>query len=313
MSGKLALGIDIGGTNVKLALVNEAGEVIASESVPTEPERGAEAFCREVAATAKKMTAQAGIAWAEVIGVGVGMAAFLDVERGWIEESVNLHWRDVPLGEMLTRELGKPVRVDNDANVAALGEVWLGAGRNANTALCVTLGTGVGGGIVINGRIHRGVTNMAGEIGHIMVKNDGELCNCGHHGCLETLASATALSRHAEQAGLVGKEGRELTSKEIFELAEAGNAKAKAVVDDMIHWLAVGLSIGANILNPDVIVIAGGVVNAGDALIEPLRKAFHREALARVARACTIVPAKLGSQAGVLGAARLVLQEIETV
>ncbi|WP_067622937.1 ROK family protein [Alicyclobacillus acidiphilus] len=312
MNGQLALGIDIGGTNVKIALVNGNGDVIARESVPTAPERGPEVLCKSVAETAKSMAQSAGVAWDDVQGAGVGIAAFLDVERGWVEESVNLHWFDVPLGELFTKELGKPVRVDNDANVAALGEVWLGAGQNANTALCVTLGTGVGGGIVIGGRIHRGVSTMAGEIGHIMVKNDGELCNCGHHGCLETLSSATALVRHGKAAGLSGANG-DLDSKDIFDMAAAGNETAQAVIDEMIHWLAVGLSIGANLLNPDVIVIAGGVVNAGDALIEPLRAAFAKEALLRVSRVCKIVPATLGSQAGVLGAARLVLQEIQTI
>lgn len=148
---------------------------------------------------------------------------------------------------------------------------------------------------------------MAGEIGHIQVKNQGELCNCGHYGCLETLASATALAREGKAAGLTTEHG-ELTSKDIFEQAAAGVAAAQGVIDDMIHWLAVGLSIGANILNPDMVVIAGGVVGAGDALMEPLRSEFKREALHRVSRSCRIVTATLGSQAGVLGAARLVLQ-----
>lgn len=312
MNGQLALGIDIGGTNVKLALVNADGDVIASESVPTAPERGAEEFCRSVAKTAKDMAASASVPWADVMGVGVGIAAFLDVERGWVEEAVNLHWFDVPLGELFTKELGKSVHVDNDANVAALGEVWLGAGQNAKSALCVTLGTGVGGGIIIGGRIYRGVSTMAGEIGHITVKSDGELCNCGRHGCLETLSSATALARHGRQAGLVSPNG-ELDSKMIFEMAQAGNETAQGVIDEMIHWLAVGLSIGANLLNPDVIVIAGGVVNAGDALIDPLRTEFVKATLVRVSRMCKIVPATLGSQAGVLGAARLVLQHIESM
>lgn len=312
MTEGIALGIDIGGTNVKIAFVKENGEVVAEGSVPTSPERGPDIFAEAVATTAKHMAETHQIPWHQIIGAGVGVAAFIDVERGWIEESVNLHWYDIPMGELLERALGKPVRLDNDANVAALGEVWLGAGKSAKTAICVTLGTGVGGGLIIGGRIHRGVTTMAGEIGHIMVKNDGELCNCGHRGCLETLSSATAIVRHGLEAGLTSSQGS-LTSKEIFEMAANGNTVAQNVIDDMIHWLAVGLSITANLLNPDVIVIAGGVVHAGDALIDPLREAFAREALQRVARVCTIVPATLGSQAGVLGAARLVLQEIPSI
>ncbi|UNO49192.1 ROK family protein [Alicyclobacillus acidoterrestris] len=307
MTERVALGIDVGGTNVKVAFVKEDGTVIAQGSIPTDPARGPERFSLEVAEYAKALAQKNDIVWDSVTGAGVGLAAFMDVDKGWVEESVNLHWYNVPIGDLLSNALGKSVRMDNDANVAALGEVWLGAGRDARTALCVTLGTGVGGGIVIDGRIHRGVSTMAGEIGHIQVKNDGELCNCGHHGCLETLSSATALVRHAKEAGLVGQ-SEELTAKEVFDLAADGNEIAQVAVADMIHWLSLGLSIGANLLNPDVIIIAGGVVGAGDALIEPLRAAFARDALVRVSRSCTIVPATLGSQAGVLGAARLVFQ-----
>lgn len=309
MAEAIALGLDIGGTNVKVAFVRQNGDVVAQGSVPTAPERGPRVFAVEVAKFARQLAAKQGIAWEDVMGAGVGIAGFLDVARGWIEEAVNLHWYDVPMGDLLQKELGKQVVIDNDANVAALGEVWLGAGNAANTALCVTLGTGVGGGIVIGGQVHRGASTMAGEIGHIMVQNDGELCNCGHYGCLETLSSATALVRHGKAVGLVSESG-DLTSKDIFDMAAAGNETAQKAIRQMIYWLAVGLSVAANLLNPDVIVIAGGVVNAGDALILPLRREFEKKALHRVAKNCTIVPATLGSQAGVLGAARLVWQHI---
>lgn len=309
MSDVIALGIDIGGTNVKVALVKADGDVIAQGSVPTAPERGPEIFVKAVADYARQLTRENEIEWATIVGAGVGMAAFLDVERGWVEESVNLHWRDVPIVELLEKALDKPVRIDNDANVAALGEAWLGAGRKAKTSLCITLGTGVGGGIVIDGHIHRGASTMAGEIGHIHVKNQGALCNCGHYGCLETLSSATAIVRAGKEAGLVGADG-DLTAKDIFALAGQGNDVAQGVIDDMIYWLAVGLGVAANLLNPNVIVITGGVVNAGEALLRPLREAFAKEALIRVARVCEIVPAELGSEAGVLGAARLALQAV---
>lgn len=303
----IALGIDIGGTNVKIALVTSDGTVVAQGSVPTNPERGPEVFAQTVGRAAQDMAAGADVDWADVVGAGVGIAAFLDVPRGYVEESVNLHWYDVPIVALLEHTLGKSVVIDNDANVAALGEVWLGAGQAAESALCVTLGTGVGGGIIMNGHIYRGLSTMAGEIGHIQIKNDGVLCNCGHYGCLETLASATALVREGKLAGLDGPNG-ELTAKDIFNQASSGVSTAQKVIDNMIDWLALGLSVAANILNPDVIVIGGGVVGAGDALLQPLDKAFRREALQRVSRVCKIVPATLGSQAGVLGAARLVLQ-----
>lgn len=307
LGSPVALGIDIGGTNAKIALVEDDGTVVGQDSVPTAPERGPEVFADTVGRSAKEMADEVGVNWENVTGAGVGIAAFLDVPRGYVEESVNLHWYDVPIVELLEKSLGKSVVIDNDANVAALGEVWIGAGQAAAAALCVTLGTGVGGGIVIDGHIYRGISTMAGEIGHIQVKNDGFLCNCGHYGCLETLASATALVREGKAAGLTATSG-ELTSRDIFHQAAEGNAVAQKVIDDMVYWLALGLSIGSNILNPDVIVIGGGVVGAGDALLLPLRQAFQNEALQRVSRVCKIVPATLGSQAGVLGAARLVLQ-----
>jgi glucokinase len=310
MSRAIVLGVDVGGTNVKAALVAKDGRVVASVSYSTEAEAGPEAFAKTLHHRLENLLKEAGLHKADVASVGIGLPAFLDVPKGIIEQAVNLHWTDVPIVDLVTAELDLPVMIDNDANLAALGEVWKGAGKNAKSALCVTLGTGVGGGIVLDGRVYRGVTTMAGEIGHISIKPDGELCNCGHYGCLETLASATALVRDGVRAGLQSPRGHDepLSAEDVFQLAESGDQAAQTVLSTMIHWLAVGLSTVANTLNPDTIVVSGGLVNAGDALLGPLRVEFSRTALHRVANGCKIVAAELGSSAGMLGAARLAWQ-----
>lgn len=313
MSNKVALGVDVGGTNVKAGLVSADGKLIALTSWPTESQYG---FSHFVAALKHNITALAhenGLSWSDIDSVGLGLPGFLDLESNLLIHAVNLGWADnVPVVSLLQSELNKPVVMDNDANLAALGEVWIGAGRGAKSALCITLGTGVGAGIIIDGHVYRGVSSMAGEIGHIPMKVDGELCNCGQRGCLETLVSATALARIGAQAGLISPKGEvgTVSCEDVFHLAKTGDSAAQELIDNMIDWLARGLTIAANILNPQVIVISGGVVHAGEALFQPLQKLFSEYALHRVADSCRVLPAELGSNAGVLGAARLAWQNI---
>ncbi|MFX4300977.1 ROK family protein [Alicyclobacillus tolerans] len=308
MSEQVVLGVDVGGTNVKAAIVSVSGEVMAAVSYPTDAEDGPERFVQRLYEQFIKLLQKSGCQLTDVLSVGVGLAGFLDVEHGYIEEAVNLHWRNVAIVQLLSESLHLPIYLDNDANIAALGEAWQGAGQNAKSVLCVTLGTGVGGGIVLDGQIYRGVSTMAGEIGHITVKPGGPLCNCGRHGCLETLASATALVNMGVAHGLHSPSGGTANAEEIFALAKAGHRDAQQVIQELVNWLGVGLGIAANLLNPDKIVIAGGLVNAGDALMDPLRASFAANALQRVYRSCELLPATLGSRAGMLGAARLAIQ-----
>ena len=306
-----AVGIDLGGTFMKGAVVTEEGCIVHKEEIPTEAEKGAadvlvrmERFVRDLAAGIRK---DAG----SFAGVGIGIPGFIDDTSGVAVEVVNMGWRRVEVRAVLAKRLGLPVYLDNDANVAALGEAWAGAGRGRKLALCVTLGTGVGGGIVIDGRVLRGANTMAGEIGHIVLEPGGAPCNCGLHGCLETLASATGVVRLAKEAVARGvpsalpEEG--LTSADVFAAAGRGDEAARQATDHAVESLGRGLAIGANILNPEVIVVGGGMSKAGDALFAPLRAAFARYALARVGEAVEIVPAALGNDAGVVGAAKLAL------
>ncbi|WP_067932721.1 ROK family protein [Alicyclobacillus kakegawensis] len=306
---KCYYGVDVGGTAVKTAVLDEDGVIMAKREFPTEAERGFEDLARRLSRILDELRQAAGLAVEDVRGVGVGVPAFLDGDV--VREAVNLGWHNVPLRQYLEDALRKPVRVDNDANVAGLGEAWKGAGAGARTALCVTVGTGIGAGIVIEGKIYRGMNGSAGEIGHMVVRPGGRLCNCGNHGCLETLASASALVREAKRLQSVGELPDDLEidgAQPIFALAEAGNKVAAGIIWDAGYWLGYGLASTATVLNPDVIVVGGGVSKAGEDLLRPVRAAFVEYSPARVHEAAEIRLARLGNDAGVVGAARLAAQ-----
>lgn len=307
------LGVDIGGTRVKTALVDGNGQVLAADDFDTSDHPSPEAVCREIREAQSRLLKASGRTASCVEGVGVGLPGFLNPDTGVVAEAINLHWYDVPFVSMLEETLGLPVALENDANVAALGEAWVGAGAGHEVVLCVTVGTGVGGGIVIGGRLHRGANGMAGEIGHLVVQPEGGLpCNCGQYGCLETLASATAIiraGRQAQEAGRLPAQPRVCEARQLFEWAASGVDAAREIVDEAAGWLGYGLSLTATVLNPDVIVVGGGVSKAGDAFLNPVRSAFSRTSLGLVQQAATIRSAHLSNQAGVIGAARLAQQQ----
>ncbi|WP_273365250.1 ROK family protein [Alicyclobacillus herbarius] len=302
-------GVDVGGTSVKTAIVDAYGEIVAKREFATEAERGFEDLAQRLRDNLAEVCRQAGITTDQVRGVGVGVPAFLDGDV--IVEAVNLGWHNVPLRRYLEEALGKPVCIENDANVAGLGEAWKGAGAGAHTALCVTVGTGIGAGIVIDGKIYRGVNGSAGEIGHIVIRPGGLLCNCGNHGCMETLASATALVREAKRLQSIGELPADVEidgAQPIFALAESGNKVAAGIIWDAGHWLGYGLAITATVMNPDVIVVGGGVSKAGEELLRPVREAFVEYSASRVHEGTDIRLATLENDAGVVGAARLAAQ-----
>ncbi|SFU91344.1 ROK family protein [Alicyclobacillus macrosporangiidus] len=304
-------GVDIGGTSVKAAIVDDGGRLVAQQAIPTEAGRGPADLCLRLRETLRGMADACGMDPGVIRGAGVGVPAFLDLARGVVVEAINLGWREVPLAELLADVLGMPVSVDNDANLAALGEAWAGAGAGAHTVLCTTVGTGVGGGVVIGGRLHHGANGMAGEIGHMrVVREGGLLCNCGQTGCLETVASATAIVREARErqaAGMLPPDERIDGAADVARLARDHEA-ARRVLETAGRWLGFGLAQAAVVLNPDVIVIGGGVSKAGDLLLEPARAAFTESAQRLVAEATLLRLAKLGNGAGVVGAARLAMQ-----
>lgn len=252
--------------------------------------------------------------------MGVGAPGFIDGETGFVYQAVNIGWRDFPLAEHFQKISQLPVYVANDANVAALGENWQGAGQQASNLLAVTLGTGVGGGVIVGGEIVSGENGTGGEIGHITVDTEGEACNCGRIGCLETITSATGIVRQAmkkiedhpssDLANYYQETGT-LTSKDIFDRAKSGDTLSQDIVDHTADILGFVISNIATVINPSKILIGGGVSKAGAGFIEQIGNQFNKYALGRISSICEVTAAKLGNDAGLIGAASLVKQHIQ--
>lgn len=310
------VGIDLGGTAIKLAIVTNQGEIAFKAEQPTDVAGGGDQILHQMNEMIDKGLVELKLTRQQLKGIGIGAPAFLDLERGYVYEAVNLGWKDYPLKDRLEEITGLPVIVDNDANVAALGEMWKGAGEGAKDLLCITLGTGLGGGVILNGQIYHGAKGSAGEIGHFtVVPEGGHLCGCGKTGCIETIASATGISRIATEAVQAGGEGRlaqvlqengRIEAKDVAEAAEADDKIALAVLDKIGHYLGLTLGNYAVILNPEKIVIGGGVSKAGDILFNPIRQAYKNFGLTRLTGDIEIIPATLGNDAGVIGTAWLV-------
>ncbi|RBW70561.1 ROK family glucokinase [Bacillus taeanensis] len=316
MMEKWYVGVDLGGTTIKMAFISEKGNIVEKWEIPTDITNEGKNITKDIAKALQDQLQELGEKKEKLVGIGMGAPGFIEMETGFIYQAVNIGWRNYPLKESLEEETGLPVIIDNDANIAALGEMWRGAGDGAKDLLCVTLGTGVGGGIVANGEILHGTNGMAGEIGHITVLPEGGTpCNCGKTGCLETIASATGIARVAAAgikeapysvlADIFQKSG-ELTSKDIFDAVEQGDLYAKEVVNHICFHLGLAIANLANAINPEKIVIGGGVSKAGNLLLTPLQKSFETYALPRVAEGSDFAIATLGNDAGVIGGAWLV-------
>lgn len=244
-----------------------------------------------------------------------GIAGFLDLSQGLVVRAVNLDWTDVPIRAILEEKTGKPVKIDNDANVAALGEWWSGAGKGMKNTVCYTLGTGVGGGIIIDGKIVHGYSGMAGELGHMSVVPDLEAirCNCGQIGCLETVSSATGITRMGKDAVERGDKTElaflnEITAKDVFEAAKLGDEVANRIVNRAAYYLGKSMALVAVVVNPQRFIVGGGVSKAGDILFKPIRENFAKLTPEYAHTGVDIVPAQLGNDAGVVGAAGLNLR-----
>ncbi|HVV30576.1 MAG TPA: ROK family glucokinase [Mycobacteriales bacterium] len=313
----LTIGIDIGGTKVAAGLVDAAGTVLSQCEEPT-PSSSPEAVLDVVTAVVARLRAAATAGDLEVIAVGVGAAGFVDVARATVLFAPNLAWRQEPLRDGIAARVGLPVVVENDANAMAWGEYRFGAGRGAADLVCVTVGTGIGGGIVLNGQLHRGTFGVAGEVGHLRVVPDGRLCGCGNHGCWEQYCSGRVLAREArdrlraapESAGallqLAGGNPEAVTGRIVTAAAQAGDPVALECFDTVGRWLGQGLADLAAILDPERFVVGGGVIQAGSLLLDPASRAYA-DALtgSRYRPRAGIVPARLGPVAGMVGAADL--------
>ncbi|AGA57414.1 ROK family protein, putative glucokinase [Thermobacillus composti KWC4] len=307
------IGIDIGGTAVKVGVCDAEGRLLHTFEGPTETDKGRERVLDNIAAYARRCADEASLDWERIAGVGVGLPGQIDAARGVVEFIANLPLAGVRLKDHLESVLGRPVRISNDANVAALGEAWSGAGRGVASSVTFTLGTGVGGGIVVGGRVIDGFSGMGGELGHMVIVPDSEAvrCGCGKTGCLETVASATGIVRMAREAVEMGvrtslAEAGELTAKAVFDAARAGDEAARRIVGRAAHYLGRSMALVAVVINPQRFIIGGGVAKAGEFLLEQVREAFRAHAIGRAGEGVSIVAAKLGNNAGVIGAAGLV-------
>jgi glucokinase len=305
------LGIDLGGTQVKTAVVSADGRILGRHTADTPAEAGPEAVADAMAAAARESLKSAGVS---AVAAGIGAPGPMDWRTGVVFSPPNLAgWRNVPLAEMMQSRLKVPCYVDNDANLACLGEFTAGAGRGVDCMCLLTLGTGVGGGIIVFGKLLRGIDGTAAEIGHMTLQRDGRECGCGARGCLEAYASVTGLVRTAREAIEAGRESSltnacggdldKITGKLISDHAKKGDVLARWAIQETGDWLGVGIANLINLLNPEKVLLGGGMIAAGDLLFDAIRKRAKEDAFEVPARRAEIIPAALGEDAGVIGAA----------
>ena len=307
----IRIGIDLGGTNIAVGAVNERHEIIARCSVPTGAERPAQAVIADMCAAVEEALRRAGLTAADCASIGIGSPGTCDPETGVVARAYNLGWKDVPVCRMLTEHFGLPAHLGNDANCAALAEVVAGAAAGRRDVVLITLGTGVGGGIIIGGKIYAGMRGAGAELGHTVLVLDGEPCTCGRRGCWEAYSSATALIRQACQAAARHPDSllarlADVNGKTVFDAADRGDETARAVVDRYCDYLGAGLVNIVNALAPEVILIGGGISRQGERLLAPVRRYVERNCFGGKDGAVPVIaPAKLGNEAGIIGAAAL--------
>lgn len=310
---KYAFGVDIGGTTVKLGLFDKDGCVLDKWEIPTVKENDGAAILPDVAESIKAKMQEKVIPLGDVAGIGVGAPGAVDDDGVLVNGAVNLGWGVFNLAKVLNGYLNLPVKAANDANVAAFGEMWQGGGRGYQNMVAVTLGTGVGGGIIVNGKILAGATGAGGEIGHIHIDdNETEPCGCKNYGCLEQYASATGIVRLAKRrlsednASSILRD-KEISAKAVFDAVKAGDAVAIEIAERFGDCLGKGLAAVAAVVNPEIFVIGGGVSKAGDILLSYIEPAFKKYAFS-ACKGAKFTLATLGNDAGIFGAAGLVLR-----
>jgi glucokinase len=322
-AGDLILGVDLGGTKILTAVVNSQGKMLSRDHSITPAQKGHKAVIQSILESVHRALGQADVVISELTAIGVGAPGLLNPETGILFTSPNLPgWRDVPLRDIMQERLGKKTFLINDANAAALGEFYFGAARGVRNFIYITLSTGIGGGIVIDGKIYSGAIGAAGEVGHMTIDDDGPICNCGNRGCWEMLASGTALAREARHRIEEGVrtsileyadgDVEKVTAQVIQSAAEQGDSLAKELIARTGYYVGVGLANLINIFNPELIVIGGGLSNIGDMLFEPAFKVAGERAYKEAFQAVRFASAELGRNSGVLGAAAFALQEMKS-
>ncbi|MCR5730333.1 MAG: ROK family glucokinase [Ruminococcus sp.] len=312
---KYYVGIDLGGTNIVAGVVDEEYNIIAKASTKTNCPRPEKEIADDMAKMALEAVKNANLTIDDIEWIGVGTPGIANSATGIIEYSNNLGFKNTPMVKYIQETIDKPVFIENDANAAAYGEFVAGAAKGAKNAVCITLGTGVGGGIIVDGKIYSGSNFAGAEIGHTVIEVDGAQCSCGRKGCFEAYSSATGLIRMTKEAmeqfpdsklNDMAKEKGKVTARTSFDCMRAGDKVAKDVVDKYIKYLAAGITNTINIFQPDVLCIGGGVCNEGDPLLLPMKALVKEEVYTRNSEKNTeIVIAKLGNDAGIIGAAFL--------
>ena len=312
----LFVGVDLGGTNIVVGAMSDDGtRQFGMHSEPTRSDEGVDRVIGRMAemveTTITTAMRETGAPRSAFRGVGIGAPGPLDRERGVVLVAPNLKWNNVPLRDRMSELTGLPAAIDNDANCATYGEWWIGAARGGRNVIGITIGTGIGGGLIIDGKLYHGSSDMAGEIGHVTIDQTGRRCGCGNYGCLEAYASGPAIAERAREAlafdlpsvlrDLVDDDLTRITAQTVYDAAARGDDIARDVVRDTARFLGTGVANLLNIFNPDVVVIAGGVTQAGEALFEPLRMEVRRRAFRSAVQAVRIVPGELSGTAGVVG------------
>ena len=312
------IGIDVGGTNVKIALVSDEGKIIYSNSVPTYANMGYEYTVNNIKQAIRDLMKETNTTEKEIEGIGFDFPGQVDCKTGVVKLAPNIPgWVNVPIAKMIEEEFHIPTKIDNDVRCAALGELKFGAGKGCENFICITVGTGIGSGIVINGKVVRGAANAAGELGHIKLQmTGGPICGCGDTGCLEAFASGPAIVAMAQDYIKGGKSTKfremaadgEITPYMVAKAAEAGDPVAKRIFEIVGEYIGIGLTSVINLLNPEKVIIGGGVAESGELLLEPIRRTIKNRAMVVAGNSVEIVPAKLGNSAGVIGASMLIAE-----
>jgi glucokinase len=315
--GELAIGIDIGGTNTKLGVINRSGEVMHRLVIPTEEAKGGEHLMAKLIAASRQLLAESKQSLSGFAGIGIGSPGLIDVEKGTVADCPGKipGWTGMPVARRMSLALGLPASVDNDVKVIARGEGWMGAGKGAKHFVCFALGTGIGGGIVIDGKLYHGAGYCSAMVGHIVVEPNGPRCICGGRGCLECYASGPSIAAEAASHIMRGVETsmEELAEGDIsridaslvFQAAEAGDQVAREIVERAGFYLGIAVVTVIHLLNPERVIIGGGVARGGKLLLEPVRRVVKQRAWQRRGFKVEILPSELGDDAGIFGAAAL--------
>jgi len=314
--GKYYLGFDLGGTNMVAGVVDESYRIISKESVPTQAGRPIEEITSDMAEVSKKAVSRAGLGLTDISSWGIGMPSYVNPKNNLLVHANNFGWKNVPIYDYLKKHISLPIYIANDANCAAYGEVLAGAASEYTDVIMLTLGTGVGGGIVMNKKIYSGYDNMGAELGHTKLVYNGVRCTCGQNGCLESYCSSTALIRQTRELvetnpdtlimDMCKYDTDRINGEIIFESARQGDPLALRIVDEYISRLAAGISTFITIFRPETIILGGGIAHAGDLLLEPLNEKLYSSTFAAEEIGIPrIIRAKLGNDAGIIGAAFL--------